>query len=124
MLNPSKFCSVHKNFEDLENLLQATNKYFDAIAINESRIISYANLSTNITQTTTLMNLHKLSDKLRQDLCIYKLNDLEPIFVETINPKQQISSLVVYIDMNLMITTETYYYRKSQKKNNFFVILM
>ena len=31
-------CSLHKNFEELEYLHKATNKAFDAIAINESRI--------------------------------------------------------------------------------------
>ena len=38
------FCSLNKNFEDLEYLLKATNKTFDVIAISESRIMKYTNL--------------------------------------------------------------------------------
>ena len=41
----------------------------------------------------------KLSYKLRQDLCISKSSELESTFIEIINPKKQISSLVVYIDI-------------------------
>ena len=31
-------CSLNKNFEELQNLLQSTNITFDVIAITESRI--------------------------------------------------------------------------------------
>ena len=41
-------CSLNKNFEDLEYLLQATNITFDIIAISESRILKDTNLSKNI----------------------------------------------------------------------------
>ena len=42
---------------------------------------------------------NKLPSKLRQDLCIYKLNELESTFTEIINLNKQISSLLVYIDI-------------------------
>ena len=31
-------CSLNKNFEELQNLLQSTNTQFDVIAITETRI--------------------------------------------------------------------------------------
>ena len=96
-------CSLNRNFEDLEYLLKATNKTFDVIAINESRILKITNLSKNInifnysvefapTESqaggTLLYTNNKLSYKLRQDLCIYKSSELESTFVEIINPKK------------------------------------
>ena len=78
-------CSLNKKFEDLEYLLNVTNKTFDTIAISESRILKDTNLSKNIniynssvefTPTeshadgTLLYINNKLSYKLRQDLCI------------------------------------------------------
>ena len=106
-------CFLIKNFEDLEYLLKATNKTFDVIAISESRILKDTNLSKNIniynysaefTPTESqeggaLLYINKLSCKLRQDLCVYKSSELESTFIEIINPKKQISSLVVYIDI-------------------------
>ena len=107
-------CSLIKNFEDLEYLSKATNKTLDVIAISESRILKDTNLSKNInifnysvefTPTesqaggTLLYINNKLSYKLRQDLCTYKSSELESTFTEIINPKKQISSLVVYIDI-------------------------
>ena len=41
-------CSLNKNFEDLEDLLKATNKTFDVITISESRILKDKNLSKKI----------------------------------------------------------------------------
>ena len=96
-------CSLNKNFEDLEYLLKATNKSFDAIAISISIILKDTNLSKNIniynysvefTPTeshaggTLLYINNKLSYKLRQDLCIYKSSELESTFIEIINPKK------------------------------------
>ena len=87
-------CSLNRNFEDLEYLLKATNKTFDVIAINESRILKITNLSKNInifnysvefapTESqaggTLLYTNNKLSYKLRKDLCIYKSSELESI---------------------------------------------
>ena len=96
-------CSLNKNFEDLEYLLKATNKTFDAIAISISIILKDTNLSKNIniynysvefTPTeshaggTLLYINNKLSYKLRQDLCIYKSSELESTFIEIINQKK------------------------------------
>ena len=106
-------CYLNKNFEDLEYLLKATSKNFDVIAISESRILRDTNLSKNInicnysvefTPTESqadgaLLYINKLSYKLRQDLCVYKSSELESTFIEIINPKKQISSLIVYIDI-------------------------
>ena len=103
-----------KHFQDIEYLLKATNKTFDEITISESSILTDTNLSKNITINnysveftpteshaggTLLYINNKLSYKLRQDLCIYKSSELESTFIETINPKKQILSLVVYIDI-------------------------
>ena len=76
-------CSLNENFEDLEYLLKAFNKTFDVIAISESHAGG-----------TLIYIINRLSYKLRQDLCIYKLSELEPTFTEIINSKK-ISSLVV-----------------------------
>ena len=107
-------CSLNKNFEDLEYLLKATNKTFDIIAISKSRIVKDTNLSKNIkiyncsdeftpsepqAGGTLLYVNNKLSYKFRQDLCIYISSGLESTFIEIINPKKQISSLVVYVDI-------------------------
>ena len=107
--------SLNKNFEDLDLYLpKATNKTFAVIAISESRILKDKNVSTNIninnysteftpTEThadeTLLYINNKLSYKLRQFLCIYKSSELESTFIEILNPKKQILSLVVYIDI-------------------------
>ena len=94
--------------------LKLQTKTFDVIAISESRILKDTNLSKNIkiynysaefTPTESraggsqLYINNKLSYKLRQDPCIYKLNELESTFIEIINPKKQILSLVLYIDI-------------------------
>ena len=91
-------CSLNKNFEDLEYLLKVTNKTFDVIAISESRIIKYSNLSKNIniynysveftptvshaSGTLLYINDNILSYRLKQDLCIYKSSKLESTFIE------------------------------------------
>ena len=106
-------CSLNIYLKN-KSLFKATNKTFDVIAISESRILKDTNLSKNIniynysvefTPTeshaggTLLYINNKLSYKLRQDLCVYKSSELESTFIEIINPKKQISSLVVYIDI-------------------------
>ena len=40
-------CSLNEHFEDLDNLLKATNKTFDVIVISESEIIKDSSLSKN-----------------------------------------------------------------------------
>ena len=53
---------------------------------------------------------NKLSYKFRQDLCIYKLSELESTIIEILNPKKankqtnkQTSSLVAYTDIQQWI---------------------
>ena len=105
-------CSLNIYLKN-KSLFNATNKTFDVIAISESRILKDTNLSKNIniynysaefTPTESqeggaLLYINKLSCKLRQDLCVYKSSELESTFIEIINPKKQISSFVVYIDI-------------------------
>ena len=106
--------SLNKSFEDLEYLLKATTKTFNLVAISESRILRDTNLSKNINMYNysveftpaesqaggTLLNINnKLSYKSKQDPCFYKSNELESTFIEIINRKKQISSLVVYINI-------------------------
>ena len=50
---------------------------------------------------TLLYIKNELSYKLRQDLFTHKSSELESTFIQIINPKTQISSLVVCIDMQL-----------------------
>ena len=101
-------CSLNKNFEEIQNLLQSTNIQFDVIAITETRIIK----NTSVTQNTELSNYafertptessaggtllyiaNNLSYKTRNNLNIYKTLELESTFVEIINPKK--SNIIV-----------------------------
>ena len=105
-------CSLNIYLKN-KSLFKATNKTFDVIAISESRILKDTNLSKNINiynysaeftptgsqEGGALLYINKLSCKLRQDLCVYKSSELESTFIEIINPKKQISSLVVYINI-------------------------
>ena len=96
-------CSLSKNFYDLQHLLSCTNKSFDVIAINETRItknvsiinnLSINNYSIEFTPTEssaggTLLHIaNHLSYILRQDLNIYKKNELESTLIEIMNPKK------------------------------------
>ena len=97
-----------KNFEDHECLLKVFfNKTFGVIGISESRIINDSILYNILTNTTTLLNLTQLnliqmeptllyinnklinnkSCKLRLDLHICKLNELESTVIGIINPE-------------------------------------
>ena len=101
-------CSLSKNFDDLQHLLSCTNKNFDIIAITETRItknvsiannLNIKNYSTEFTPTessaggTLLYIANHLSYKPRQDLNIYKKNELESTFIEIMNPKK--SNIIV-----------------------------
>ena len=96
-------CSLNKNFDDLQHLLSCTKKNFDIIAISEIRIIKQASLLNNLnldnycfeftpTETsacgTLLYIANHLSFKCRNDLNIYKKNELESTFIEIVNPKK------------------------------------
>ena len=41
-------CSLNKNFEELQNILQSTNIQFDVIAITEARIMRNISVTQNI----------------------------------------------------------------------------
>ena len=101
-------CSLNKNFEELQNLLQSTNIQFDVIAITETRITKNISVTQNIELSnysfehtltessaggTLLYIANHLSYKTRSDLNIYKKNELESTFVEIINPKK--SNIIV-----------------------------
>ena len=98
-------CSLSRNFDDLQHLLSCTNKIFDIITITETRNVSITynlsikNYSTEFTPTessaggTLLYIANHLSYKPRQDLNIYKKNELESTFIEIMNLKK--SNIVV-----------------------------
>ena len=109
-------CSLNKYFDDLDHLLKCTNKVFSIIAVTETRITKQTSLTTNInlrnyaieftpTESTargTLLYIAShLSYKPRPDLNVYKANQLESTFVEIINPKKVILSLVVFTNAQI-----------------------
>ena len=96
-------CSLSKNFEDLEYLLDSTNFNFDVIAISETRITknkaqinhidltnySYEHCPTESSAGGTLLYIRNhLLYKTRNDLNIYKSAELESTFTEIINHKK------------------------------------
>ena len=96
-------CSLNKNFDDLQHFLSCTKKNFDIIAISETRITKHVSLLNNLnlnnyyfeftpTETsaggTLLYIANHLSYKCRNDLNIYKKNELESTFIEIVNPKK------------------------------------
>ena len=113
--------SVNKNFDDLQHLLNCTNKSSDIIAITEPRITKNLSLTNNLTMnnfsfeftltessagSTLLYIANRLSYKPWLDLNIYESNELESTFTEVLNPKMLLS--VVFINIlqwTLMILT-------------------
>ena len=100
--------SHNKNFDDLQHLLSCTKTKFDIIAISETRITKQVSLLNNLnlnnysfeftpTETsaggTLLYIANHLSYKCRNDLNIYKKNELESTFIEIVNPKK--SNIIV-----------------------------
>ena len=81
-------CSSNKKFEDLEYLIKATNKTFDAIKISESRILKDSNFSKNINIYKYSVKFTPISYKLRQEFCVYKSSKLQSTFIEIIHPKK------------------------------------
>ena len=96
-------CSLNKNSDDLQHLLSSTKKVFDIIAVSETRITKQISLLNNLnlnhysfeftpTETsaggTLLYIANHLSYKCRNDLNIYKKNELESTFIEIVNPKK------------------------------------
>ena len=121
--NKNKFLSMflisvfylYKNFVDLENLLECTNKKFDIVAVTRITRITRKTRITRITsklckiklkncwiestptessvEGTLLYIANHLSYKPCNDLNIYKKSVLESTFVEIINPKK--SNIIV-----------------------------
>ena len=123
----------------------STNNVFDIIAVTETRITKQTSLTTNInlrnyaiefTPTessaggTLLYIASHLSYKPRSDLNIYKSNQLESTFVETINPKKVILLLVVFTKihiwmlLNSKITILAKLYPKNKNRYFFLVTLI
>ena len=101
-------CSLNKNFDDLQHLLSCTKTKFDIIAISETRITKQVPLLNNLnlnnysfeftpTETsaggTLLYIANHLSYKCRNDLNIYKKNELESTFIEIVNLRK--SNIIV-----------------------------
>ena len=93
---------LSKNIEKLEYLLDKTKSYFDVIVISKSRIkkdkfsinsinlkgYSHESCPTESAADGALLYIsNNLSYKPRNDLCIYKSTELEPTFIEILNPK-------------------------------------
>ena len=107
-----KACSLSKNFDDLQHLLRCTKKFFDIIAVSETRITKNVSLLNNLnlnnysfeftpTETcaggTLLYIANHLSYKCRNDLNIYKKDELESTFIEIFNQnKSNIIVVVIY----------------------------
>ena len=100
-------CSLNKNFDNLQHLLSCTKK-IDRIVVSETRITRNVSLLNNLnlnkysfefppTETCPGGNLlyiaNHLSYKCCNDLNIYKKNELESTFIETVNPKK--SNIIV-----------------------------
>ena len=90
-------CSLNKNFDDLQHLLNCTKKSFDIIAISETRITKQVSLSNNLnlnnysfeftpTETsaggTLLYIANHLSYKCQNDLNIYKKMNLNLLLLK------------------------------------------
>ena len=103
-------CSLNKKFNDLE----CTNKFFDIIALSETRITKQTSLSTNISMRnyaieftptkssaggTHVYIASHLSYKTCTDLHIYKTKQLESTFFEIFNPKK--SNIVILLSLKI-----------------------
>ena len=124
-INP---CSFNKNFDELQDFLSRTKIKFDIIAISETRITKQVSLLNNYSfefipvETsaggTFLYIANHLSHKCRDDLNIYKRNELESIFIEIANTnKSNIIVGVFYRHLSIDLTNFNcnYYKRKSLK---------
>ena len=109
-------CSLLKNIDDSEHLIQSTKTDFDIIAVSESRIIknnpppidvnipnySYEFCPMEAKAGGTLIYIsNHLSYKRRNNLKIYKSFELESTFTEICNPKKQI--LLMDVSINIQI---------------------
>ena len=112
-----KACSLNKTFDDLQHLLSCTQKFFDIIAISETRITKNVSLLNNVninnysfeftpTETsasgTHLCIANHLSYKCRTDLNSHKNNELKSAFIEIVNPKE--SNIIVGVNASMDLT--------------------
>ena len=89
-----------KNFDDFQHLLKSAKKFFDVVAVTETRIMKKTSLTSNInlknhsfeltpTESTAGVTLlyiaNHLSYKPCSDLNLYKANQLESTFIKIIN---------------------------------------
>ena len=96
-------CSLNKNFDEIQHLLNCTKNCFDIIPVSETRITKQVSLSNNLnfdnysfeftpTETsaggTLLYIANHLSYKCCNDLKIYKKKELESTFIEIVNPRK------------------------------------
>ena len=89
-------CSLSKNIEDLEYLLNSTSIDFDVIAISETRIVkdktpvnSLKFCPTELSAGGTLLYIRNHpSYEHRNNLCIYKATELKSSSIEISNPKR------------------------------------
>ena len=141
-------CSLSKNFDDLEHLLETTNTNFDIIAISETRILKNTKIVKNInipnfcyeftpTESTAGGTLIYIADHLahqkRNDLTIYSKNYLESTFIEIMNPsKTNIIVGCIYRHPSMHLNELNFYYpnpllenlAKEKKLSSFLVTLM
>ena len=105
-------CFLNKNFDDFQHLLSCNKNFFDIIAVSETRVTKNVSLLNNLnlnnysfesTATETcaggalLYIANHLSYKCRNDLNIYKENELEFTFIEIFNlKKSNIIAGVIY----------------------------
>ena len=97
-------CSLNKNFEELEYLIKSTNINYNIIAISETRTMKNLEITQNIDLKnysfeytpiestaggTVLYIVNHLAYKPRNDLKIYKINELESTFIGLINLSYQ-----------------------------------
>ena len=96
-------CSLNKNFDDLQHLLNCTKNSFDIIAISETRITKQVSLSSNLnlnnysfefTPTSAGGTLHyianHLSYKCRSDLISIKKTNLNLLLLKLSTQGNQI----------------------------------
>ena len=96
-------CSRSRNFDDLQLLLNRTKNNFDIIGVTKTRFAKQVSLLNNLylnsysyeltpTETTAggtpLYIANHLSHKCRNDLNIYKKNELKSTFIEIVNQKK------------------------------------
>ena len=140
-------CSLSKNIDDFEHLIQSTKTHFNIIAVSESRItknklppiyISISNYSCEFCPTeanaagTLIYIRNHLSYKTRNDLKIYKSFELESTLIEICNTKKAniiIGCIYKHSNMNINEFNDDYLkellgnYLKKMKLYFFLVIL-